>query len=116
MDAIAGAGADENGAEWKKFRTGRARRSSPACPNLNRRVGTARALTRSSFEGAWSKIVQGRGTFLQREGLARVRELEMAIGRRLRAEYDAVTQQPLPPQLAVLREQLEPSDEPPTRE
>ena len=59
--------------------------------------------------------MQGRSTFLQREGSARIRELEMAIGRRLRAEYEAVTQQPLPPRLAVLIEQLEPPDEVPTR-
>jgi len=52
---------------------------------------------------------------LQREGSARIRELEMAIGR-LRAEYDAVTLQPLPQRLAVLLEQLEPPDEATTRE
>jgi len=59
--------------------------------------------------------VQGRNAFLQREGSARIRELEMAIGR-LRAEYDAVTLQPLPQRLAVLLEQLEPPDEATTRE
>ena len=59
--------------------------------------------------------MQGRGTFLQREGSTRIPELELAIGRHLRAEYDAVTQQPLPPQLAMLLEQLEPPDEAPTR-
>jgi len=52
---------------------------------------------------------------LQREGSTRIPELELAIGRHLRAEYDAVTQQPLPPQLAMLLEQLEPPDEAPTR-
>jgi len=60
--------------------------------------------------------VQGRTAFLQREGSARIRELEMAIGRCLRAEYDAVTLQPLPQRLAVLLEQLEPPDEATTRE
>jgi len=52
---------------------------------------------------------------LQREGSAGIRELETAIGRHLRAEYEPVTQQPLPPQLAALLEQLEPPDEMPTR-
>ncbi len=40
----------------------------------------------------------------------------MAIGRCLRAEYDALTQQPLPQRLAVLVEELEPPDETTTRE